>query len=281
MNSLGVFYGVLAAISFALSPVFYRLGSKGISVLEANSIRAVLSLPIAYIFYAAFTGNIFPNMSMNYLFWGFVLAFLGNVIGDSLFILSIKVMGPSLALALSSTYSVFTLIFSVSLMGEAVSLPLILGLLLVLSGVFTIYLTIPKGVLLGFLAAILCAIIWGFYVAIAKIPLQIFSAAELQFSRGIFLASMLAPIALRNIRKYEREHLVFLTAGGTFGLVVGYYSLLKAVELIGAAAGAAISAAAPALTPIFSKIALREKLSEKHIIGILLTILGIALLNFI
>ena len=62
------FYGVLAAISFALSPMYYRLGSKGISVLEANSIRAILSLPIAYIFYAAFTGNILPNMSMNYLF---------------------------------------------------------------------------------------------------------------------------------------------------------------------------------------------------------------------
>ena len=280
MDSLGVFYGVLAAISFALSPVFYRLGSKSISVLEANSIRAILSLPIAYTFYAAFTGDFLPNMSLNYLFWGFVLAFLGNIVGDSLFILSIKIIGPSLALALSSTYSVFTLVFSVSLTGEIASLPLILGLLLVLSGIFTIYLTIPKGELLGFLAAILCAIIWGFYVAIAKIPLQDFSAAELQFSRGVFLALMLVPIALRNVRKYRREHVVFLTAGGTFGLVVGYYSLLKAVELIGAAAGAAISAAAPALTPIFSKIALKEKLSRKHVIGIALTLLGIALLSF-
>ena len=280
MNSLGAFYGVLAALSFALSPVFYRLGSKGISVLEANSVRSILSLPVAYIFYATFTGNVLPTMSLNCLLWGFVLAFLGNVIGDSLFILSIKMIGPSLALALSSTYSVFTLIFSVTFIREAVSLTLILGLLLVLSGVFTIYLTIPKGELLGFLAAILCAIIWGFYVAIAKIPLQIFSAAELQFSRGIFLALMLMPIVLKSSRKLMREHLVFLTAGGTFGLVVGYYSLLKAVELIGAAAGAAISAAAPALTPIFSKIALKEKLSRKHVIGIALTLLGIALLSF-
>ncbi|RLG75843.1 MAG: hypothetical protein DRO23_02645 [Thermoprotei archaeon] len=281
MDSLGVFYGVLAAISFALSPIFYRLGSKGISVLEANSIRAILSLPVAYVFYVAFTGNMLPNMRLNCLFWGFILAFLGNAVGDSLFILSIKIIGPSLALALSSTYSVFTLIFSVSLMGETVSLPLVLGLLLVLSGVFTIYLTIPKGELLGFLAAILCAITWGFYVAIAKIPLQNFSAAELQFSRGIFLTLMLAPIALRNVRKYGKEHILFLTAGGTFGLVTGYYSLLKAVEIIGAAAGATITAAAPALTPIFSRIALREKLSRKHVIGILLTILGITLLNFI
>lgn len=281
MDSSGVFYGVLAAISFALSPIFYRLGSKGISVLEANSIRAILSLPVAYIFYATFTGNFVPNMNMNCLFWGFALAFLGNVVGDSLFILSIKIIGPSLALALSSIYSVFTLIFSVSLMGEAVSLSLILGLFLILAGVFTIYLTIPKGELLGFLAAILCAIIWGFYVALAKIPLQNFSAAELQFSRGIFLALILAPIALRNIGKYCREHILFLTAGGTFGLVTGYYSLLKAVEIIGAAAGATISAAAPALTPIFSRVALKEKLSRKHVIGISLTILGITLLNFI
>lgn len=281
MASLGVFYGVLAAVSFALSPVFYRLGSKGISVLEANSIRVVLSLPAAYIFYVVFTGNLLPSIGLNCLFWGFVLAFLGNVVGDSFFILSIKMIGPSLALALSSTYSVFTLIFSVSLMKEIVSFPLILGLLLILSGIFTIYLTIPRGGLLGFLAAILCSTIWGFYVAIAKIPLQKFSAAELQFSRGILLALMLAPVALRNARKYRREHILFLTVGGVFGLVTGYYSLLKAVEIIGAAAGATISAAAPALTPVFSRIALREKLSRRHGIGILLTVLGIALLNLI
>jgi len=93
----------------------------------------------------------------------FCSCILGNVAGDGLFILSTKIIGPSLALALSGTYSVFTLIFSVSLMGEAISLPLILSLLLILSGVFTIYPTIPKGVFLGFLAAILCAIIWSFY----------------------------------------------------------------------------------------------------------------------
>lgn len=280
MNVVGIVYGLLSAISFALSPIFYKLGSKNVTSLEANSLRSVMTLPIAYVLFIIVNNSFFPSLSLNVIIWGFLLAFIGGVIGDTLYILSVKIIGPSLALAISSTYALFSVIFAMFILNETVSFWIFISLFFILLGIFIIYLTLmTEKRILGFISAILCAVSWGFFVFLSKVAMIFTSNIELQFFRMVFLALILAPIIIKSKRKIRKENMLYLTIGGSFGLVIGFYSLLLTIETAGISFGATISSSSPALTPILSKIILNEKLRPRQILGIIITLVGILILT--
>jgi len=118
--SLGLAFGIATMAAFALSPVFYGLGARGIGAVKANAIRAIASLPTAYATYVVVEGEVLPAMGFGGFLWSFVLAVIGNVAGDTLFIHATKLVGPSTALAIGNTYALFTVAVSAALLGERV-----------------------------------------------------------------------------------------------------------------------------------------------------------------
>lgn len=275
--NIGLAYGLLATFSFALSPVFYSIGSKGLSPIEANSIRALLSFPMTYMLYLGATGNATPYPGVEALLWSIILCIAANIIGDTLFLATIKYLGPSTGLAVSNIFPLFSITFAVIFLREEVSLYSLIGVLLVILGIFYMYFSLGglldarKGVLLG----ILTALAWGIAIMLMKPASEKIPIMDLVLFRNLFLLLLLSPIIIKTLSKTSKTNLAGLGIGGFFGIILGFLGVLGAVKYLGVTAGSIMASAAPVLTPLFSQIMVRENITIRTVTSIVLTTAGI------
>ena len=97
---------------------------------------------------------------------------LGGVFGDALYVYSLKAIGINRAFPISNTYPLFTVLLSALLLGEPITWLMIVGMVLVLLGVYLVARPrnsvddapgiLPRAVLIkGIVFALGTAIIWG------------------------------------------------------------------------------------------------------------------------
>jgi len=139
MNAEGVGLALTTAILYAVSPVFYGLGSKGLSGIEANALRSITLLPLLYVFYISLSHTFYPIMSLNAFLACLIVAVLWSVLADTFFIASINYIGPSLALTFSNLYPVVAAYLSIMFLGERPGSSFYPGLTLILGGFILAY----------------------------------------------------------------------------------------------------------------------------------------------
>lgn len=133
--------------------------------------------------------------------------------------------------------------------------------------------------LLGEIAALITAILWsGTSIAFAEASMRV-GSMYVNVTRMVFACVYLsvtiiiigAPISLSGSQLFN------LVVSGFIGLVVGDSFLFKSFRLIGARISMLVMSIAPAIAALLAYFFLNENLSFLGIIGIAITILGIAL----
>lgn len=130
------------------------------------------------------------------------------------------------------------------------------------------------------LATFISSLVWGWAFISTKVLVNYFSPCMLGFVRYtiaslflFFLLKLTEPKA-----KLKREDLFLIIITGILGISLTYYLAIIALQTITASTSGIINGTIPILTLIGEIIFLRKKISQKSIIAIILSALGVYLI---
>jgi drug/metabolite transporter (DMT)-like permease len=294
---LGIVIAFAQAFCWANTTIALRSLSNRLDPFLVNGLRAAVALlviiPLVFI-----TGGVgdyrlltLPRML---LLVGSVT--LGGVIGDALYVTSLKKIGVSRAFPITNSYPVFTMLLGALVLGEKITWIRVVGMAIVLLGVY--FVSRPEegtearenGVLLsrrvlieGAIMALITAFLWGSNTVILAIGIRGLNSAVANSVRvpAVVLFSLLAGAQrkqLGSLRHLDRHTLGLLLVAGIVGWGIGGWFYLTAVQMVGVSLAAIISATSPIFGVPLSMLFLHEKPTRLTLIGTVLSIVGIALI---
>jgi len=218
---------------------------------------------------------------------------LGGVFGDAVYVTALKKIGINRAFPISNTYPFFTVLLSTLMLHERITWLMILGMLLVLVGVYL--LARPRGKVVGepdvltrpelvkgILLALGAAIIWGSTAVMLTFGVQGINSALANTVRIPLVAGIGMAIAWRRggfeqARTMSRDSWLMVILAGILGWGAGSWFFTNALQLAGASRTTILGAAAPLFAVPMSIVFLHERPSRQTLMGTFLTVLGIAL----
>ncbi|MHB0871007.1 MAG: DMT family transporter [Chloroflexota bacterium] len=287
---IGEFSGLGCAAAWAVISTVMRSLSEKISPVVVNGLRcsfasvtlillvvllghadAVTRLPLAGV--AAILGS----------------GLLGQTMGDAIYVRSMKLLGASRAMPISSVNPMMTLVLAVIFLGEPLTWGAVGGTVLVIGGIYLLafpYNPLEQGgqlrgssEKLGLLLALAAAVCWSLSTILLKIGLasvDLFVANAIRMSMAAVLLLGLDAFQSRGRPPLGlgRRSLVVV---GLAGILSAFSSLmyLTAVLYAGAAKAATLSATAPLFGLPLSIFFLRERFSRRIAVGTLLAVLGV------
>lgn len=276
--------GLFPAVCWALSPIFYSRGLSGLNPLLGNLIRALPATGITFLFTIIVLGpdKIF-SLSLN----SYIVLLLSGVIGlgfgDLFYLLSIKRMGPSPSITVSSTYPLITIAFSILFLGESVNFFVLLGTFLVVVGIAIISRKNGSSNVdfIGVGFSTLAAVFWSVsIVLVGSIAHSGHPLAE-NFWRlmGYVIASFLLFVFnKRDFSKPGLNSIFHITLGGVIALNLGWASYIYSIELIGTSKATTLSSVSPIFTAT-AEFLIEKRFKLSIFLGTLLTTIGIILVT--
>jgi DME family drug/metabolite transporter len=268
---LGVILSLAASVTWAVSPILYRIGAtdSALDDLVSNSLGAfVLSIPLAILK---------PPLNGFAWIYGSLFAVLGPVFGTYVFLISLRYADVGIANVISYSYVVLLplllLIVSPSYLvyiGPAALI--VLGLYLLMGS--------GRGKLYGYVMAILSAVLYAFsFLALYKVY-EYTNPWGIILIRGIILmaGALIVKAVVEGIR-VKLSGRVFLAGLISYGIGGPLYVL--SVDYAGIAVPTLITALSPVITEVLAIIKLRERLNLRAIMGFIVVIAGIIIASII
>lgn len=129
---------------------------------------------------------------------------------------------------------------------------------------------------MGYVYLILTFVIWGsLYVATKSVMSEIPPTALLAARYGIATIALYFVMRKRGFKKIKKEHRKTLFAVGFLGYFCGIAFQLAGTNLVDASLSSLINSLNPLVIPIIAAIFLKEQLTQKTIICILLSVVGV------
>ena len=268
---LGVILSLAASVTWAVSPILYRIGAtdSALDDLVSNSLGAfVLAIPLAIL-----------KPPLNGFAWvyGSLFAVLGPVFGTYVFLISLRYADVGIANVISYSYVVLLplllLIVSPSYLvyiGPAALI--VLGLYLLMGS--------GRGKLYGYVMALLSAVLYAFsFLALYKVY-EYTNPWGIILIRGIILmaGALIVKAVVEGIR-VKLSGRVFLAGLISYGIGGPLYVL--SVDYAGIAVPTLITALSPVITEVLAIIKLRERLNLRAIMGFIVVIAGIIIASII
>ncbi|MFH7859729.1 MAG: DMT family transporter, partial [Candidatus Aenigmatarchaeota archaeon] len=184
----------------------------------------------------------------------------------------------------------FTIFFSFLFFNERISFIVFIGALIIILGIWILYKEEKsnysnnnKNDKKGYLAAILCAILWGLSISLMGEALKSLDSLIVNTLRTTILSIFFIFLMFfNNIRKKIfnikiRTCFILGLAGSAFGF--GWISLSIGLILIGTAKAILISNTTPLFSLIIGKIFLKEKIGINIVIGAIIIFIGVIFIN--
>lgn len=291
----GEVFAIASAFCWALSSTLVKSQTKKIGIVLMGALRTI---PAVLIYWGVlvFTGRGGALWALPFRSWAFLLGstLIGLVIGDLIYFESMKYIGLSRALPLSTIYPFFTIILALLFLDERITWVIVGGAALIVGG--AVLLAFPKGMrnarsntegqkldFRGVALALGAAVCWGTSTVLLRqgmegVELPVANAVRLSILALVLWAMAARRKELHLIGGYTRGEglktlgVVMLT--GLIGMSLGTFTFLSAVQLSGAARTSILTSAMPLFGVPFSLV-LGEKLTARTVVGTLLTIGGV------
>lgn len=283
-GQMSVFIGVAASLGAALcwttTAALLKIGASKAPPLIANAVR-VAAATVGSMLLVFFTGEL-SSLLTPYL-TAFIAALsaglLGIVLGDTLYIYALKVVGVARAMPVANTYPLFSTLGAFLFLGEEITLSVIMGASVI---VFGLWLISPKReggfTAKSFFLTLLCAPLWGAGILLLGYALNYYSAVALNAVRLPLIALILFGFAhsIEHSRsKLDRRTLLLLGLSGILGLTVGNVLFLLGIDSIGVARAVPLSSTSPLFSTIVGRIFLHEKVGLRVYLSAAFIVLGI------
>jgi len=273
---LGIIVALLQAVSWAGTGILLKPLAVKYDAFLVNGIGGLGQIPMTNLIFLI--GNVL----------------IGGVLGDALCVVSLKHLGVSRGFPITNSYPVFTVLFSFLILGTGVNWSTIVGMVIVLLGVYLIArpnhvtsdidqppLDLPK-LIKGVLLALSSAALWGLGTVLLSIGLRGINPVLTTTIRAPLVAifSFLVVIGrghLGELKRIDRQSLWLLLATGILGWGVGAVLYSAAVQLLGPSKTAIIGATSPLFAAPLSWLFLHERPTRYTVLGTVLTVVGIVL----
>ncbi|MBI4572571.1 MAG: DMT family transporter [candidate division NC10 bacterium] len=288
----GILAGLGTGMNWAAISILVRSLSGTITPAGITATRATVGGGIVFaVALAAGYGGEMVRMPLGVVLalWGAMIIAMG--FGDTVFFASMDHLGVTRALTLSMANPLLTTLVGIGLLGEAVTLPRAIGILLVVGGIILIISgkgegpaerrgATRRGIRLVFLAAGA----WALAAVILKPVLQVVSVMAATAVRipagGVFL--WLTPWtrgtlgAVRGSTRAEQGHLAAICLLSAIGSLL----FTTGIKYGGVAVGNVLSSTSPLFALPFEVWVLGQRPSRQTVAGAVVTVAGIGLMNF-
>jgi len=289
---LGEFVAIGAALAWAVGFLIIKPISTKFSAISIN----VIVLSAAWIVLVAIVIPSGKLSDLTFFGWRYLAYIIGSAVAGQGIGLILEIKAMSLAdISLvypinGSLYFLSTSTMAVILFDEPITFYTILGAVFIIIGMTllsappkakedgTLKSDRAKGVIFASISGLFC----GGATILAKLVLQVLDPLMLNVVRLPFVILPLVIFSLaRNgfsgYKRYTRKNLIQAGASGVIGHAIGTVLFLLAMSHIGAAKASILSSISPLFIAPLSVIFLKEKLTKRVILGIIVCSLGIPL----
>jgi len=288
--AVGALCATGSALTWALINLLVRGLSPAFNSVALNALRSTVGSVLIVAWIAAMDGlGGLTDMSARAVWLLAISVVLAVGVGDTIFFESVKWLGLVRAMTVSMVYPLFAALLAALLLGEAPTLQVSVGGLLTLAGlILTVRAKGSAGPVhgrfrLGLAAALVAALAWAVSVILLKPALEEVDAIRSQAIRLPLAAAMLwvTPWAWsvhRPLREQGRAGLWRLFALGTLSTASSIL-FVAGVRHAGVAVATVLSSTAPIFALPLGFFFLGERVAPVAVAGIILPIIGIAILQ--
>ena len=287
---------LLAAALWAVSTTILTAEARRISPLLLNALRSLFAaLFVAVLIPFSGAAGQLGDMSAATAVAMVGSGILSMGIGDSLYFASLRLLGASLSVPISSSvYPLLTFLIAALWLGESVSLQVLLGTALIIAGI-VLLLQRRDGVHSGALDSSARPRLTGRRKGLALVgAATIFYALSTTWLRagsgnlgpvaaGVLRMGATAAFLLPAARQSEERpaaarDLLAAAVAGVLGMGIGGLFYIAAVEQVGAGRTAILTSTMPLFSLPLAVLFLSERLTRRVALGTAVCILGIALI---
>lgn len=172
MTLLGPICAFLSSFTWAVGSTVYSKVSQHHSTASVNFMRALIALPLfalgTFIAAGSFSGGIdtFQQVPLTNISWFALSMICSYGLGDSCFLLATQALGVPGALAIASSYPIWTVLAGIAFRGESIAPLQGAGVLVTIAGVVLVILMgqrthAKSAVKNGVILAVLASLFWG------------------------------------------------------------------------------------------------------------------------
>lgn len=287
-----------AAICWTISAMMYKEALLKAKPVSANIVRLVCT-SIILVAYLAIIGKF--GVLMNLPAYAVVLACVSGIIGlgvgDTLYMMSLKLIGVARAVPITCVYPLFNLLWAVFLVEEPITLSVILGAVTIVFGIWLLRQETDAGtaetekkiLVKGVAYALATAVMWSVSITMIDMAVTLPETSSLDHALAIntirvaaIAVSLLvsAPIIDRGFGflKMQRKTLAALIFGGIVALGLGWffltYSFINTLE----SRAVPISSTTPLFSTLSGIVFLHEKVTARNAVGSIMIVVGIFLI---
>ncbi|MHB0857435.1 MAG: DMT family transporter [Anaerolineae bacterium] len=293
---LGIAFALAQAISWALTSVVLRTLSTRMGVFLVNGLRAATGLLVLIPLTVISRGLAdLPLLTAERLLIIVGSVIGAGVIGDGLYVRSLRLIGMHRAFPLANTYPLFAVLLSVLWLREPVHGQMLAGMLLVIVGVAVMIqperaanveaaAESPRRQVEGALLALGAAVAWGSCAVLLSQGVQdidtilvssVQAASVMVLSLG--LAGRASVSASVPVWRLGRATMWLLLLGGVLNWGAANTFYVAAVRYAGPSRAAIIGSSAPIFAVPLSMLLLHESPTRRTLVGTVITVLGLIL----
>ena len=283
-----------AALCWTLSAVLYKTALSDAKPVSANIARCV-STSLFLIICLVVTGKLqsLTNLSTYQMFLAALSGAVGLCLGDTMYMISLSLIGVSRAVPVTCTYPLFTMLYAAVFLNEQITIFLLFGALLIVVGIQLISQEKTRSnslkrseVFRGVIIALATAMVWGVSISMMDHALKFSEQATLDVAFTINVVRMLAtalllltlsPLVDRKFRftRLKIKTWIILALGGIVALVLGWTLLALSLLHIQASRAVPISSVSPLFATFLGAAFLKEKATLRVFVGSIIIVLGI------
>ncbi len=295
-NFLGEIAALAAALSFSFASITFTLAGRKFGASLSMAVSLLISLVFLLPLHQLMQGQPLPLAASPQRWLLLGLSSLAGFVVSALFLLrAFQYIGPRLTLLVGATAPIFAALLAWVFLGQSLLPHAILGIALVLSGVFAVvaegaarsFAQAPANYRRGLLMAFASALTQGLsFVLMAEGVAGDFPAMSASIIRTLVgLAILWTFIALRGQLRgalrhivSERRALVMLSLASLTGPVLGATLVLLSLQFTSVGISSTLTGTTPILLIPISYAVFGERVTLRAVIGTLVAIGGIALL---
>jgi drug/metabolite transporter (DMT)-like permease len=293
---IGELAALTAALSWAIAPILYRKALTGTKPVSANIVRSVTNaVVLAVVLLVSGGASVLATLPPWVLAVTVLSGIVGLGLGDTMYMFGLKTLGVSRAVPLAATYPLFSLLWSVMLLGQPLSALAAVGAVVIVFGIWLLSRQKPamevngKTVLLGILMSLATALFWSIGVTLMDVAVSNAANTTLQADYALvtlrvvivaFFFLALAPFVDKNrgFLKMKRETVIQLCIGGLIANGLGWLLLNYSFLNIAEAQAVPISSVSPLFATIAGIFLFHEKASTETVLGALAVVSGVCLI---
>lgn len=289
---LGEFYSLLCAFLWAFAVIFYKRAGDHFNAYEMNLFKSAFVLVLMIPTVLISDGLTVPEFTGIQFSLLIISGFAGIMLADLFYLRALQLIGASLTGITGSLYSPFVVSLSLLYLGELLHFWQYIGMIVVLMGVLLVgyrkkSLQIQHPPILGFIYAVLAVFFTALGIVIIK-PIS----TELAFfwvilirSLGGFLTMVLYGIILKKslsiIHVIKAKGGAWLILGTFLGQYVSMMVWVAGYKYTSASIASILNETASIFILIMSWLFLGEQLTKRKVIGVMITISGVAMVLLI